>query len=83
LLAVPTDVRRGDAVAENYPSGLSDPLSVRTLCGGPGMPEDCAEAALFLCEPASRFVTGVILNVDGGWCVSEGQLPTEASTFHS
>ena len=40
---------------------------------GPGSPEDCAEAALYLCEPASRFVTGVVLNVDGGWCVSEGQ----------
>jgi NAD(P)-dependent dehydrogenase (short-subunit alcohol dehydrogenase family) len=40
---------------------------------GPGLPEDCAEAALFLCEPASRFVTGAILNVDGGWCVREGE----------
>jgi NAD(P)-dependent dehydrogenase (short-subunit alcohol dehydrogenase family) len=40
---------------------------------GPGRAEDCAEAALYLCEPASRFVTGTILNVDGGWCVSEGQ----------
>jgi NAD(P)-dependent dehydrogenase (short-subunit alcohol dehydrogenase family) len=45
------------------------------IAGGPGTPEDCAEAALYLCEPASRFVTGVVLNVDGGWCVSEGQLP--------
>lgn len=45
------------------------------MAGGPGMAEDCAEAALFLCEPASRFTTGVELNVDGGWCVSEGRLP--------
>ena len=29
------------------------------LAGGPGTPDDCAEAALYLCEPASRFVTGV------------------------
>ena len=28
------------------------------IAGGPGSPEDVAEAALFLCEPASRFVTG-------------------------
>jgi NAD(P)-dependent dehydrogenase (short-subunit alcohol dehydrogenase family) len=48
------------------------------IAGGPGNPEDCAEAALYLCEPASRFLTGVVLNVDGGWCVSEGQLPPEA-----
>ncbi len=44
------------------------------LAGGPGLPADCAEAALYLCEPASRFVTGVELTVDGGWCVSEGQV---------
>ena len=43
--------------------------------GGPGTPQDCAEAALYLCEPASRFVTGAVLHVDGGWCVSEGQIP--------
>jgi NAD(P)-dependent dehydrogenase (short-subunit alcohol dehydrogenase family) len=46
------------------------------LAGGPGRPEDVAEAALYLCEPASRFVTGQILAVDGGWCVSEGQHET-------
>ncbi len=43
------------------------------MASGPGRPEDCAEAALYLCEPASRFLTGTILNVDGGWSISEGQ----------
>jgi NAD(P)-dependent dehydrogenase (short-subunit alcohol dehydrogenase family) len=43
------------------------------LSGGPGDPADCAEAAVYLCEPASRFVTGVELKVDGGWSVSEGR----------
>jgi NAD(P)-dependent dehydrogenase (short-subunit alcohol dehydrogenase family) len=47
------------------------------IAGGPGTAEDCAEAALYLCEPASRFVTGTVLAVDGGWCVSEGQIPRE------
>ena len=42
------------------------------LAGGPGKAIDVAEAALYLCEPASRFVTGTELIVDGGWCVSEG-----------
>ena len=50
------------------------------LAEGPGTPEDCAQAALFLCEPSSRFLTGVVLNVDGGWCVSEGQIPTASWT---
>jgi NAD(P)-dependent dehydrogenase (short-subunit alcohol dehydrogenase family) len=43
------------------------------LAGGPGKAVDAAEAALYLCEPASRFVTGTELLVDGGWCVSEGR----------
>ncbi|AGA27800.1 SDR family NAD(P)-dependent oxidoreductase [Singulisphaera acidiphila] len=43
------------------------------IAEGPGTPDDCAEAALYLCEPASRFVTGSVLTVDGGWCVSEGR----------
>jgi NAD(P)-dependent dehydrogenase (short-subunit alcohol dehydrogenase family) len=42
------------------------------IAGGPGTAEDVAEAALYLCEPSSRFVTGAELVVDGGWCVSEG-----------
>jgi NAD(P)-dependent dehydrogenase (short-subunit alcohol dehydrogenase family) len=45
------------------------------LAGGPVAASDVAEAALFLSEPGSRFVTGVELAVDGGWCVSEGQIP--------
>jgi NAD(P)-dependent dehydrogenase (short-subunit alcohol dehydrogenase family) len=43
------------------------------LSAGPGRPEDCAHAAVFLCSDAARFLTGVVLPVDGGWCVSEGQ----------
>ena len=43
------------------------------IAGGPGRDVDVAEAALFLAEPATRFVTGVVLNVDGGWSVAEGQ----------
>lgn len=45
------------------------------LSGGPGAASDCAEAALFLCEPASRFLTGLDLTVDGGWTLSDGQIP--------
>jgi NAD(P)-dependent dehydrogenase (short-subunit alcohol dehydrogenase family) len=43
------------------------------LAKGPGRPEDCADAAVFLCSDAARFITGVVLPVDGGWCVSDGQ----------
>lgn len=43
------------------------------LTAGPGRPEDCSDAAVFLCSDAARFITGVVLPLDGGWCVSEGQ----------
>jgi len=26
-----------------------------------------------LCSEEARFITGIVLPVDGGWCVSEGQ----------
>jgi NAD(P)-dependent dehydrogenase (short-subunit alcohol dehydrogenase family) len=38
-----------------------------------GRPEDLDSAAVFLLSDESRFVTGQVLAVDGGWCVSEGQ----------
>lgn len=34
--------------------------------GRAGQPEDMGDAALFLCQPASRFVTGTNMIVDGG-----------------
>lgn len=40
------------------------------MADGPGSAADVAEAALYLCEPASRFLAGTELVVDGGWCVS-------------
>lgn len=43
-----------------------------------GRPDDCDAAAVFLLSDAARFVTGQILAVDGGWSVSEGQIPPEA-----
>lgn len=43
------------------------------LAGGPCSPEDCAGAAVFLCSDAAAMITGAVLTVDGGWCVSEGQ----------
>ena len=58
------------------------------IAGGPGTATDVAEAALYLCEPASRFVTGrragrrrrlVCL---GRNAIRKDEAPTEPSTTH-
>lgn len=45
------------------------------LRGGPGDVADVAHAALSLCEPEARFVTGVELEVDGGWSLCDAFAP--------
>lgn len=40
-----------------------------------GAPEDLDSAAVFFMGDESKFVTGQVLAVDGGWSVTEGQLP--------
>jgi 2-deoxy-D-gluconate 3-dehydrogenase len=45
----------------------SKSITARTPARRWGKPEDLAGAALFLASPASDFVHGVILPVDGGW----------------
>jgi 7-alpha-hydroxysteroid dehydrogenase len=52
----------------------SDPLA-RTPMGRAGRPEDIACAALHLASPASSWVTGTILNVDGGSSVPAIEIP--------
>ncbi|MBI4605086.1 MAG: SDR family oxidoreductase [Planctomycetes bacterium] len=42
------------------------------LQGGLGRPEDLDAAVVFFLSDQSRHVTGQVLAVDGGWCVSEG-----------
>jgi NAD(P)-dependent dehydrogenase (short-subunit alcohol dehydrogenase family) len=53
--------------------------SKQPLKGGPGNAADCSDAAVFLCSDEARFLTGVVLPVDGGWCVSEGQYTGDQS----
>jgi NAD(P)-dependent dehydrogenase (short-subunit alcohol dehydrogenase family) len=48
----------------------SDAIVSRTPLGRWAEPDDIAGAAVFLCSPAARFVTGTILPVDGGYLIA-------------
>jgi NAD(P)-dependent dehydrogenase (short-subunit alcohol dehydrogenase family) len=60
----------GDAIIQQFTT------SKQPLDGGRiGEPRDCDAAAVYFLSDASRFVTGQVLAIDGGWTVSEGQIP--------
>ncbi|WP_326569896.1 SDR family oxidoreductase [Actinacidiphila glaucinigra] len=58
-----TDFSR--AVTEN--PALEEMLTKEYVLGRLGEPEDIAQAILFFASPASSYVTGQLLSVDGGW----------------
>lgn len=45
-------------------------ILARTPLARWAQPDDIAGAAVFLCSPAARFVTGVVLPVDGGYMIT-------------
>ncbi|MFN3279208.1 MAG: 2-dehydro-3-deoxy-D-gluconate 5-dehydrogenase KduD [Paracoccus hibiscisoli] len=53
--ALRADPDRSRAILERIPAGRW------------GRPEDIAQTAVFLAAPASDYINGAILNVDGGW----------------
>jgi len=65
--------------AANDDAILSFIKTKQPLDGGRiGQPSDLDAAAVYFMSDASRFTTGQVLAVDGGWCLSEGQFPVES-----
>jgi NAD(P)-dependent dehydrogenase (short-subunit alcohol dehydrogenase family) len=52
---------------EGNPTARGQAILANTPAGRFGEPEDLAGAVVWLCSPASRFVTGTVVVVDGGF----------------
>jgi len=63
---IDTDLTR--KAREQVP-GLHDRVVARTPAGRWGTPDEHAGVAVFLASPASAFVTGTAIPVDGGYSV--------------
>jgi meso-butanediol dehydrogenase/(S,S)-butanediol dehydrogenase/diacetyl reductase len=64
-----TDATAGVAEDENLVAALVH----RVALGRPGQPDDIAPAVLFLASDAARYITGAVLDVDGGTSAATGQ----------
>jgi NAD(P)-dependent dehydrogenase (short-subunit alcohol dehydrogenase family) len=54
------------------PPAMVDGIARYVPLGHEGSVEDCAGAAVFLCSPMGRYVTGVTMSIDGGTWASSG-----------
>lgn len=75
LVATPMSQR-----AQEDPDILRFIATKQPLDGGRiGHPSDLDGAAVYFMSDESRFVTGQVLSVDGGWSVSDGQIAVAAA----
>jgi len=56
---------------ESRSSNVAEEIRRKTSAGRWGVPDDLVGATIFLASPASSFVTGTALPVDGGYLIAE------------
>ena len=61
---IDTELTKG---ARQQVSGLNEKVLARTPAARWGTPDDMAGIAVFLASPASDFITGTAIPVDGGY----------------
>ncbi|MBE7941127.1 MULTISPECIES: glucose 1-dehydrogenase [Ramlibacter] len=64
---IDTELTQG---ARDQVAGLNERVLARTPAGRWGVPEDLAGIAAFLASPASDFITGTAIPVDGGFSIA-------------
>lgn len=67
----PKGIRVNALAPGPFPAAAKEPfaarLASRTMLGRLGRPEEIGGPLLFLASPASSYVTGATINIDGGW----------------
>jgi NAD(P)-dependent dehydrogenase (short-subunit alcohol dehydrogenase family) len=54
----------------------TEAIHQRTPMGRMGLPAEIADAIVFLASPQASFITGAVLQVDGGWVAHGGAIPS-------
>lgn len=67
-----------DALAPFLAGGLKEQMEAMTPMARLGTPEDIALAALYLASPAASWMTGKIVEIDGGTVASNWPIPMKA-----
>jgi citronellol/citronellal dehydrogenase len=65
-VAVAVGAFGSDVVWQKYPPEMVDTWASRTPVGRIGRPEELGELVTFLASPASRYITGTVVTIDGG-----------------
>jgi citronellol/citronellal dehydrogenase len=75
LVALAPGLVATDTFKTKYPPQVIEFFSENLLLGEPATSEDIAGAIAFLASPGGNFITGSVINVDGGHDVYQGRYP--------